>query len=162
MLQAPMFDGLSLDPFSLFDDGFGPAEVGFRRRHIVQALVFALGMALADRLDATFIYQRYSRLVIDCNRRPGAPDSIPPVSDGTAIAANASLGAVGAVARAEAIQAPYQAAIASEIERRKAADQETFLIEYGRRSEDYVDYVRGANIAGFKKVADAMLAYGAV
>ena len=35
-------------------------------------------------------------------------------------------------------------------------------VEYGRRSEDYVDYVRGANIAGFKKVADAMLAYGAV
>lgn len=35
-------------------------------------------------------------------------------------------------------------------------------VEYGRQSEDYVDYVRGANIAGFKKVADAMLAYGAV
>lgn len=27
---------------------------------------------------------------------------------------------------------------------------------------DYVDYVRGANVAGFKKVADAMLAYGIV
>ncbi len=27
---------------------------------------------------------------------------------------------------------------------------------------DYVDYVRGANIAGFKTVADAMLAYGVV
>jgi len=27
---------------------------------------------------------------------------------------------------------------------------------------DYVDYVKGANIAGFKKVADAMLAYGVV
>ena len=28
VLQAPMFDGLSLDPFSLFDDVAGPAEVG--------------------------------------------------------------------------------------------------------------------------------------
>jgi glutamate dehydrogenase (NADP+) len=28
--------------------------------------------------------------------------------------------------------------------------------------DDYIDYVRGANIAGFKKVADAMLAYGVV
>ena len=27
---------------------------------------------------------------------------------------------------------------------------------------DYVDYVKGANIAGFKKVADAMLAFGVV
>jgi glutamate dehydrogenase (NADP+) len=26
----------------------------------------------------------------------------------------------------------------------------------------YTDYVRGANIAGFKKVADAMLAFGVV
>ncbi|QFI64060.1 NADP-specific glutamate dehydrogenase [Qipengyuania flava] len=32
-------------------------------------------------------------------------------------------------------------------------------VEYGRQG-DYVDYVRGANIAGFKKVADAMLAFG--
>ena len=28
VLQAPMFDGLSLDPFALFHDGLGPAEVG--------------------------------------------------------------------------------------------------------------------------------------
>ena len=35
--------------------------------------------------------------------------------------------------------------------------------EYGRQSgSDRIDYVRGANIAGFKKVADAMLAYGVV
>jgi glutamate dehydrogenase (NADP+) len=35
-------------------------------------------------------------------------------------------------------------------------------VEYGRISDDYIDYVRGANIAGFKKVADAMLAFGVV
>jgi glutamate dehydrogenase (NADP+) len=35
-------------------------------------------------------------------------------------------------------------------------------LRYGRVSDDHVDYVRGANIAGFKKVADAMLAYGVV
>ena len=33
---------------------------------------------------------------------------------------------------------------------------------YGRESDDYIDYVKGANIAGFLKVADAMLAYGVV
>ena len=33
---------------------------------------------------------------------------------------------------------------------------------YGRESENYIDYVKGANIAGFIKVADAMLAYGVV
>jgi glutamate dehydrogenase (NADP+) len=36
-------------------------------------------------------------------------------------------------------------------------------LEYGVSAGDgYVDYVKGANIAGFKKVADAMLAYGVV
>ena len=36
-------------------------------------------------------------------------------------------------------------------------------VEYGGRAgTDHIDYVRGANIAGFKKVADAMLAYGVV
>ena len=31
---------------------------------------------------------------------------------------------------------------------------------YGRESDDYVNYLKGANVAGFVKVADAMLAYG--
>ncbi len=35
-------------------------------------------------------------------------------------------------------------------------------LAHGRVSDDYVDYVKGANIAGFKKVADAMLAYGVI
>ena len=35
-------------------------------------------------------------------------------------------------------------------------------VELRRISDDYVDYVKGANIAGFKKVADAMLAFGVV
>ena len=34
-------------------------------------------------------------------------------------------------------------------------------LAYGER-DGHVDYVRGANIAGFKKVADAMLAFGVV
>ncbi len=35
-------------------------------------------------------------------------------------------------------------------------------VQYGRVSEDYVDYVKGANIGGFVKVAEAMLAQGVV
>ena len=35
-------------------------------------------------------------------------------------------------------------------------------LEYGRQGGGYCDYVKGANIAGFKKVADAMLAFGVV
>ena len=35
-------------------------------------------------------------------------------------------------------------------------------LEYGDKEDGKVDYVKGANIAGFVKVADAMLAYGVV
>lgn len=35
-------------------------------------------------------------------------------------------------------------------------------VEYGTQEDGYVDYVKGANVAGFVKVADAMLAQGVV
>lgn len=35
-------------------------------------------------------------------------------------------------------------------------------VEYGKTDSDHVDYVKGANIAGFIKVADAVIAYGVI
>ena len=35
-------------------------------------------------------------------------------------------------------------------------------VKYGTDSKGYTDYVKGANIAGFVKVADAMLGQGIV
>ena len=35
-------------------------------------------------------------------------------------------------------------------------------IEYGIEEDGYCNYVKGANIAGFVKVADAMLAQGVI
>jgi glutamate dehydrogenase/leucine dehydrogenase len=35
-------------------------------------------------------------------------------------------------------------------------------VEYGEETDGYVNYVKGANIAGFTKVADALIAFGAV
>ena len=35
-------------------------------------------------------------------------------------------------------------------------------VEYGKQEDGFVDYVKGANIAGFVKVAEAMLAQGIV
>ena len=42
------------------------------------------------------------------------------------------------------------------------ADIHKSCIEYGTEEDGYIDYVKGANIAGFVKVADAMLAQGIV
>ena len=41
------------------------------------------------------------------------------------------------------------------------SDIHSSCLEYGT-DKDYVNYVKGANIAGFVKVADAMLAQGVV
>ena len=43
-----MFDGLSFDPFTLFDYGFRSAEVGVCRRHVAQAFVIALVVIVFD------------------------------------------------------------------------------------------------------------------
>ena len=52
VLQAPMLDGLSFDPFTLLDDACSPAEVGVGGRYVVQALVVALMIVVLDeRLD---------------------------------------------------------------------------------------------------------------
>lgn len=48
VLQAPKFDGLSLDPFALLDDGRGPAEVGVGGCHVVEALVVAAVVVMLD------------------------------------------------------------------------------------------------------------------
>ena len=41
MKQAPGFDGLSFDPFSLFQNGLATSEVDIGRREVLQALVIA-------------------------------------------------------------------------------------------------------------------------
>src|SRR5262245_53085552 len=43
------------------------------------------------RLDAAYIHQAYSRLVIDCNRMPGCAESMPIISDGTTVPGNREL-----------------------------------------------------------------------
>ena len=48
VLQAPMFDGPSFDPFALSDDGCGPSEVGVGRGHVVQAFMVALMVVVLD------------------------------------------------------------------------------------------------------------------
>ena len=35
-------------------------------------------------------------------------------------------------------------------------------VEYGKRADGSVSYINGANVAGFVKVADAMLAQGVI
>jgi predicted N-formylglutamate amidohydrolase len=79
-------------------------------------------------MDAPCVLQRYSRLVIDCNRDPQAGSAIPEISDGVFIPANQALGAAARRARVEAIHAPYHAAIAAELDARRDRGLPTILI----------------------------------
>lgn len=100
-----------------------------RRRHIAWDIgVAGLGAMLADAMDAVWIRQTYSRLVIDCNRREGAPDSIPPVSDATPVPGNADLTPAARALRFAELHEPYQRAIAAELDRRAAAGMPTVLV----------------------------------
>lgn len=100
-----------------------------RARHIGWDIgTAALGDRLAVALDAVFVRQTYSRLVIDCNRDPAAADAIPEVSDGIIIPGNQGLVDVERKARVREIHEAYQQAIAAEIDRRSAAGMATVLV----------------------------------
>lgn len=98
-------------------------------RHIAWDIgVAGYGALLSSALDAAFIRQRFSRLVIDCNRDPARTDAIPQVSDGAAIPGNRDLSAPARQARIDEVAKPYHAAIAAELDRRAARGQATTLI----------------------------------
>lgn len=70
-----------------------------------------LARAVAERLGAPLILQRYSRLVIDCNRPPGSAGSIPEISDHVPIPGNQGLSIDARRWREAAIFEPLDTAI---------------------------------------------------
>lgn len=71
----------------------------------------ALAMQISDILQAPLVSQRYSRLVIDCNRPPDTPGSVPSISDGVIVPANQHATAAEIAARQAEIFIPFNAAI---------------------------------------------------
>lgn len=113
-------------PQRLTDLGLDDAELN---RHIACDIgVEGLGRKLAVLLDACCIGQRYSRLVIDCNRYPQDAESVIECSDGTVIPGNQALSAADRAERERSIFEPYHAAISAEIEQRQQRGQPTCLI----------------------------------
>jgi predicted N-formylglutamate amidohydrolase len=112
-------------PKRLGDLGVGAADL---ERHIAWDIgVAELGALLSRRLDAVFIRQRYSRLVIDCNRAPGASGSIAEVSDGVVIPGNQGLDTSEREARRTEIFQPYQDKIAEILDARRTAGRTSLL-----------------------------------
>ena len=98
-------------------------------RHIAWDIGAAgVTIKLAAALDAFAILQTYSRLVIDCNRRPGIPTSIVRISEATRIPGNEAVTIEEAVAREREIFRPYHDRIRTELDARQAQRRRTILI----------------------------------
>jgi predicted N-formylglutamate amidohydrolase len=139
MSPAQVYNLGGRSPFLLLGDHAGNAvpaalgTLGLERweldRHIAWDLGIAeLGRLLAEMLDAPFISQTYSRLVIDCNRDPARGDAIVKVSDGTVVPGNWSLSIHSRNARATAIHRPYHEAVAQLLASRDRSECPTVVV----------------------------------
>ena len=115
-----------LIPRALGDLGLPESEMS---RHIAWDVGIA-GVAerLSAQLDAHLVAQRYSRLVIDCNRPPNVPSSIPRISEASTIPGNENLTREAAETRRREIFDPYHARIDAIIARRLSAGMPTVLV----------------------------------
>lgn len=115
-----------LIPRALGDLGVPEHE---RERHIAWDIGIAgVATQLAREMNVHLIAQRYSRLVIDCNRPFTSPGSIPLVSEATEISGNGGLSAEQVSARRRAIFMPYHARISQALDARHARGQPTILV----------------------------------
>lgn len=108
-------------------------DLGLRGHDLSRHIAWDIGIEgvarrLSERLDAHLIMQIYSRLVIDCNRPPGSPTSIAPLSDGTIVPGNENISMDDAASRVREVFAPYHEAIARGLDTRKKAGLPTLLI----------------------------------
>jgi predicted N-formylglutamate amidohydrolase len=126
-------------PFLLTCDHYGRlipntlGDLGLSESELTRHIAWDIGIAgvaklLAEQLDAHLVVQRYSRLVIDCNRPPHAASSIPRISEATAIPGNEGLsGEVTAIRRREIFD-PYHRRIDAIIDHRLRDNRPTVLI----------------------------------
>jgi predicted N-formylglutamate amidohydrolase len=99
------------------------------QRHIAWDIGAAgVAVKLANALDAFAILSGYSRLVIDCNRRPGIPESIVRISETTRIPGNEVVTVDEAATRARELFHPYHDRIRTELDTRRAQQRPTILI----------------------------------
>ncbi|MBU6464335.1 MAG: N-formylglutamate amidohydrolase [Bradyrhizobium sp.] len=126
-------------PFLLTCDHYGrliPRMLGDLRlpeseltRHIAWDIGIAgVAETLSKHLDAHLVAQRYSRLVIDCNRPPCVASSIPIISEATTIPGNEGISRDAAALRRTQIFEPYHWRIDEVLDQRLAAGRPAVLV----------------------------------
>lgn len=87
-------------------------DLGLNAEHFDRHIAYDIGAEgvtriLSENLDAMAVLAGYSRLVVDLNRPPAHPTSMPEVSDETLIPGNQNLSPAQVTARLEALFEPY-------------------------------------------------------
>jgi len=146
-------NGSGASAFLLVCDHFGRqipralGDLGLPDSELVRHIAWDIGIAgvaarLASLIDAHLVAQRYSRLVIDCNRPPDAASSIPMVSDATTVPGNEGLTREAAEARRAAVFDPYHHRIAGVIDQRLRDRRPTILVALHSFTPVYAGIVR--------------------
>lgn len=132
-------------PRALANLGLPLAEL---QRHIAWD-IGALGVArrAAAALGAPLVAQNYSRLVIDCNRDPKVPSSIPIISENSEIPGNRNLSPGDIAARRAEVFEPYHGRIAKLLDDRLAARRTTILVAQHTMTDVYHGVRRGMHAA---------------
>jgi predicted N-formylglutamate amidohydrolase len=126
-------------PFLLTCDHYGRliphalGDLGLPESELTRHIAWDIGIAgvaetLSKLLDAHLVAQRYSRLVIDCNRPPAAPSSVPRISEVTMIPGNEGLTDGAIEARRAQIFDPYHRRIDEIIDTRLRQGMPTVLV----------------------------------
>lgn len=145
-------------PFLLTSDHYGRVlpralgDLGIAESELVRHIGWDIGIAgvaerLARLLDAHLIAQRYSRLVIDCNRPPSAVSSIPVISEATAIPRNEGISDGEREARRREIFEPYHDRIDAAIDARLHDKRPTVLVSLHSFTPVYAGVARPWHIA---------------
>lgn len=108
-------------------------NLGLAQSELARHIAWDIGASevaegLGRELGAWVILQPYSRLVIDCNRPLGSPQSVVQESDGTVVPGNVAIAPEQALLRAQCIFEPYHARIRRELDERRARGQSPALI----------------------------------
>jgi predicted N-formylglutamate amidohydrolase len=118
------------------------------QRHIAWDIgALAVARQVAAALDAPLIAQNYSRLVIDCNRDPAVPSSIPAISETVPIPGNTGLGSAQVDARRREIFWPYHERIKAVLDARLAAGQGTILVAQHSMTDKFKGVARPMHAA---------------
>ena len=109
-------------------NGLGLTHADLDRHIGIDIGILGVSERLSDLLQAPLVFQRYSRLVVECNRLLSSPDSIAVVADGTPVPGNQDLDEDARTARIAAIVTPYHDAITRRLDEHRRRGRTTILV----------------------------------